>query len=272
MVAVPIGNPLDLTQRARDILLSADVIACEDTRVSGELMSSLGGKTPRLLSHHEHNESASATGLIELINQGQRIALISDAGTPLLSDPGHHLVRQAFAHGITPRCIPGASSLAATLSVCPIGGSTHFFGGFPPSQRGNRKRVFERVQGCADRLVFFESPHRLVEHLEDAQTVFGDTDVFVARELTKPHEELLFKSLNEMLLHFQQTQPRGEFVIVYKSPEPEPLSADHVERHIRKLVEQGKRDQEIVDELRETSGLKRKEIYDLIQRIKGKLE
>ena len=272
VVAIPIGNVRDITVRAQELLSQADVIACEDTRVAGVLLSQLGIEAPQLLAHHEQNESASAQGLIDFLRQGRRVVLISDAGTPLVSDPGHHLIREAFANGITPKCIPGPSSLAAAMSVCPIGGNSHYFGGFAPSQPGARKRMFQRTLGCADRLIFFEAPHRIREHLEDAFEVFGNTPCFIARELTKTHEELLFKNLDEMRLHFQQTQPRGEFVIVYQSPEPEPLSEKHVERHITRMLQEGSRDQDIIEELRETSGLRRKALYEIIQRLKGRRE
>ena len=160
VVALPIGNPEDITLRAQRILSKVDVVAAEDTRTFQLFASQLDIATTKVVAYHEHNEHASSEGLIKLLEDGMKIALVSDAGTPNISDPGRLLVSRALKANITVTAIPGPSALALALSLCPIGGNSHFFGAFPPVKTKGRRELFKQIQGVSERLVFFEAPHR----------------------------------------------------------------------------------------------------------------
>ena len=168
VVATPIGNLDDLSPRARRALVEADLVACEDTRHTGRMLSRLGIEA-RLLSLHEHNERQRVPRILEQLEDGMQVALVSDAGTPLLSDPGFLLVRGAAAQGIPVEHVPGASAILTALVVSGLPPYPFTFLGFPPPRKGKRQRFFDRFSGLAHTLIFFESPHRIVASLEDAR-------------------------------------------------------------------------------------------------------
>ena len=197
VVATPIGNLDDLSPRVREAFERADLVACEDTRHTGLLLSRLGIKRP-LLSLHEHNERQRLPRVLERLESGETVALASDAGTPLVSDPGFVLVREAIARGIRVEPLPGPSAVLAALVVSGLPPHPFTFCGFPPPKRGKRRSFFERFAGLDHTLVFFESPHRVVKSLADAEEVFGDRPAVVARELTKVYEEVLRGRLSEV--------------------------------------------------------------------------
>ncbi len=214
VVATPIGNLDDLAPRARQALEAADLVACEDTRRTGRLLAGLGIKR-RLLSLHEHNERARLPAILAAIERGETVALVSDAGTPLLSDPGFVLVREAAARGVRVEPIPGASAVLAALVASGLPPQPFTFGGFPPPKRGKRRRFYARFAALEHTLVFFESPHRLLASLEDALTELGDRPAAVARELTKLHEEVLRGTLSELASALgERPSLKGEFSIV----------------------------------------------------------
>ena len=213
VVATPIGNLADLSARARQALERADLVACEDTRRTGKLLAHVELKK-KLVSLHEHNERARLASLIEKLEAGDEIALVSDAGTPLLSDPGYLLVRQAVAHGIVVEAVPGPSAVLTALVVSALPPHPFTFAGFPPPKSGKRRRFFERFAGLGHTVIFFESPHRLLPSLEDALSVFGDRPAAVLRELTKLHEEALRGNLAELIDQLRDKKPRGEYVVV----------------------------------------------------------
>lgn len=214
IVATPIGNLDDISPRARAALEQADLVACEDTRRTGKLLSHLGIKK-KLLSLHEHNERQRLPRLLEELGQGQTVALTSDAGTPLLSDPGFLLVREAIARGVPVESLPGPSAVLAALVVSGLPPHPFTFAGFPPPKSGKRKRFFARFADLDHTLIFFESPHRLLASLADALDELGDRPAVVGRELTKLHEEVLRGSLAR-LLEALESRPslKGEFVLV----------------------------------------------------------
>lgn len=214
IVATPIGNLDDISPRARAALEQADLVACEDTRRTGKLLSHLGIKK-KLLSLHEHNERQRLPRLLEELDQGQTVALTSDAGTPLLSDPGFLLVREAIARGVPVESLPGPSAVLAALVVSGLPPHPFTFAGFPPPKSGKRKRFFARFADLDHTLIFFESPHRLLASLADALDELGDRPAVVGRELTKLHEEVLRGSLAR-LLEALESRPslKGEFVLV----------------------------------------------------------
>lgn len=214
VVATPIGNLDDLSPRAQAAFESADLVACEDTRHTGRLLAHLGIKKP-LISLHEHNERQRLPRLLADLEEGKVIALASDAGTPLLSDPGFLLVREAAARGVRIEPIPGPAAPLAALVVSGLPPYPFTFAGFSPPKSGKRRTFFKQWADLGHTLIFFESPHRLIPSLEDAIAVLGDRPVAVARELTKLHEEVLRGPLSEVLEKLRgRPALKGEFVIV----------------------------------------------------------
>ncbi|HEX6201146.1 MAG TPA: 16S rRNA (cytidine(1402)-2'-O)-methyltransferase [Thermoanaerobaculia bacterium] len=214
VVATPIGNLDDLSPRARRAFEEAALVACEDTRRTGLLLARLGIKRP-LVSLHEHNERQRLPRLLAALEGGETVALASDAGTPLVSDPGYLLVREAAARGLRVEPVPGPSALLAALVVSGLPPHPFTFCGFPPPKGGKRRSFYQRFAALDHTLVVYESPHRLMASLADALAVLGDRPAVVARELTKLHEEVLRGSLAELLAEIEaRPSLKGEFVIV----------------------------------------------------------
>lgn len=214
VVATPIGNLDDLSPRARAAFESADLIACEDTRHTGRLLAHLGIKKP-LVSLHEHNERQRLPRLLADLQEGRTIALASDAGTPLLSDPGFLLVREAAAAGVRIEPIPGPAAPIVALVVSGLPPYPFSFAGFPPPKSGKRRSFYRGWADLGHTLVIFESPHRLLASLEDALAELGDRPAAIARELTKIHEEVLRGPLSELLEELKSRPSlKGEFVLV----------------------------------------------------------
>ncbi len=219
LVATPIGNLDDLSPRAVASFAAADLIACEDTRRTGLLLHNLGIKKP-LVSLHEHNERARASSILAALDQGQTVAVASDAGTPLLSDPGYVLTRAAIAAGHRVEAIPGASAPLAALLVSGLPPHPFTFAGFPPPKSGKRRAFFRRFADLGHTLILFESPHRILASLGDAKAELGDRQAALARELTKRNEEVVRGTLSELQANFAQRERiLGEFVLVIGSAE-----------------------------------------------------
>jgi 16S rRNA (cytidine1402-2'-O)-methyltransferase len=218
IVATPIGNLGDLSPRAAELLASVDVIACEDTRRTGLLLQHLGLKKP-MRSLHEHNERARTTEMLELLAAGRSVAVVSDAGTPLLSDPGFVVTREAVRAGFNVSTAPGPSAALAALVVSGLPPYPFAVLGFPPPRSGKRRTFFGRFAELDATLVFFESPHRILASLDDAITVLGDRPAAVARELTKLHEEVLRGTLSELRAMLgARPAIKGEIVVVIGAP------------------------------------------------------
>jgi 16S rRNA (cytidine1402-2'-O)-methyltransferase len=216
VVATPIGNLGDLSPRARAALAQADLIAAEDTRYTGQLLSSIG-VTARLVSVHDYNEAARVEGLIAQLRDGKVIALVSDAGTPLLSDPGFALVRAAAAAGIAVRAIPGASAMTAALSIAGLATDRFAFEGFLPARAAERRESLARLAAEPRTLVFFEAPHRIGATLADLAATFGASRrAVIARELTKLHESVYRGTLQELLAleRADSNLARGEITLL----------------------------------------------------------
>jgi 16S rRNA (cytidine1402-2'-O)-methyltransferase len=214
VVATPIGNLDDLSPRARDALAAADLVACEDTRHTGRLLAHLGLDKP-LVSLHEHNERQRLPRLLADLEDGRTIALVSDAGTPLVSDPGYLLVREAVARGVRVEPLPGPSALLAALVASALPPHPFTFAGFPPPKPGKRRNFYRRWVALDHTLVFYESPHRLLPSLADARAELGDRPAAVCRELTKLHEEVLRGRLSEIEAELAaRPAVKGEIVLV----------------------------------------------------------
>ncbi|MCI5223180.1 MAG: 16S rRNA (cytidine(1402)-2'-O)-methyltransferase [Candidatus Electrothrix sp. AR4] len=212
IVATPIGNLSDISQRVREVLANVDLLACEDTRHTGRLLAYLGIKAD-LTSYHRDNERQKTEYLVKKLCSGLDIALVSDAGTPGLSDPGAVLVRTARQADIPVVPIPGPSALATALSVSGMEGSGFYFGGFPASKKGERRKQFIALKPFTCSIVLYESPHRIQATLRDCLQIFGDRQAQLFRELTKLHEEHLAGSFSE-LLELTKGRVRGELVLI----------------------------------------------------------
>ncbi|MDX2464646.1 MAG: 16S rRNA (cytidine(1402)-2'-O)-methyltransferase [Porticoccus sp.] len=232
VVATPIGNLGDMVPRAVDVLHAVDVVAAEDTRHSGRLLSHLAIKTP-LISYHDHSDDRQITKIIELLEQGKSVALISDAGTPLISDPGYKLVRAVRQQGFRVVPIPGPCALIAAISASGLPSDRFTFEGFPPAKTSARIKKFQSLVDESRTLVFYESPHRIVDTLADMSEVFGeDRDVVMARELTKTYETFLFGTLAEVQRQVESdlNQQKGEIVLIVKGVDVAMKELDTVEQ------------------------------------------
>jgi 16S rRNA (cytidine1402-2'-O)-methyltransferase len=214
VVATPIGNLDDLSPRARTAFERADMVACEDTRHTGRLLAQLGIGRP-LVSLHEHNERQRLPQLLAALGRGATVALASDAGTPLVSDPGYLLVREAAAAGFRVEPVPGPSAVLAALIASALPPYPFTFAGFPPPRAGKRRSFYRELAGLGHTVVVFESPHRLIASLDDAIAELGDRPAAVCRELTKLHEEVLRGPLSELREELAgRAALKGEFVVV----------------------------------------------------------
>lgn len=227
VVATPIGNLRDITLRALDVLRSADVIAAEDTRQTQKLMAH-HGITARTVSVHEHNEAEAAQGIVKLLASGKSVALVTDAGTPGLSDPGARVVAAARERGYAVVPVPGASSLTAALSVSSMAGQQFVFVGFLPARAGERAKALGALAEATETLIFFEAPHRIEETLADMAEAFGgQRRLVIARELTKLFEEIHACTLSEARdwIGAKPERVRGEFVLVLAGAQAQPNDA-----------------------------------------------
>jgi len=218
IVATPIGNLQDLSLRAIDILKTVDGIACEDTRKTGLLLHHISIKS-HLISYYEQNESRRIPEILNALKNGLNIALVSDAGTPTISDPGFKLVRECVRQGIKVESIPGPSSVISALVVSGLPTDKFLFLGYPPRKPGHRKKLFENIASMIRiikvTIIMFEAPHKLLRTLSEIRDVFGDIDIVIARELTKIHEEIRREKLSESISHFTKIAPKGEFVVLF---------------------------------------------------------
>jgi len=267
VVATPLGNLGDLSPRAADILRRAPVVAAEDTRRTRGLLSHLGA-SPTLLSFHAHSDTRKVETLLGILRDGRDVALVSDAGTPVVSDPGADLVAAARAAGITVVPIPGPSAIATTLSAAGLPADRYLFLGFLPRKGAERARLLARAAAEEWSVVVFEAPNRLVALLEDLVPLAGaGRHAVVARELTKMYEEFRAGTLGELVDYFSAVAPRGEFTVVLHgtgSPAAAPDRTDEALERAAALLAEGRSRREIVRDLTETLGLARNDAYRLV--------
>src|SRR5690606_13176073 len=222
LVATPIGNLGDVTIRALETFAAADIVACEDTRVTRILLERYGIRR-KMVAYHEHNEAEAAARLVAAVGEGKSVALASDAGTPLVSDPGYRLVQEAVKQGVRVVPSPGASAVLSALTASGLPNDTFMFAGFLPVKSGQKKSRIEALADVQATLIFYESPRRLAATLETMAEVLGDRQAVVARELTKTFEELLRGSLLELAAHYMQSgAPKGEVVLCVAPPGEKP--------------------------------------------------
>ena len=273
MVATPIGNLEDITFRALRVLRQADLIACEDTRHTQKLLNHFEIQTPTQ-SYHQHNEAARAKQLVERIANGERIALVSDAGMPGISDPGERVIRVAIEHGLNVIAIPGPSAMISGLVASGLPTDSFRFSGFLPARAGERRSMLETLRLARETLVFYEAPHRVLGMLADLEIAFGgERRMVIARELTKIHEEFLRGTVSEVRAKLHASESlKGEItVIVAGKPEAEASAGDRrdLSRRMLELIESDGLDERAA--LKQTAkefGLSKSEVYREWQRAK----
>lgn len=263
-VATPIGTARDITLRALDILANADILAAEDTRNTRRLLDIHGIALNRrpLIAYHDHNGPAQRPRLLAQLRDGKSIAYVSDAGTPLIADPGFVLAREAIADGHAVTAAPGPSALLAALTLGGLPTDRFYFGGFLPPKSAARKKALNALANVAGTLAFFESPKRVGETLTDMVECFGgDRQAAVCRELTKKFEEVQRASLAELAMLYRESPPRGEIVLLVGPPPERPADADDLRIALgRELAEAGSL-RDAVDRVADMLGLPRKEVY-----------
>jgi len=272
IIATPIGNLEDITHRALRVLREVELIACEDTRRTGVLLSHYAIKT-KTISYHEHNERERAAQLCKLLEDGKSIAVVSDAGTPLISDPGFRILSAAIERGIEVVPIPGPVACVSALVASGLACDQFFFAGFLPARRKARRDKLEELRTIAATLIFYEAPHRIAATLKDALEALGDRQAVVARELTKIHEEFARGSLSELVERYSSAgAARGEIVLLIsgteaegsRSPETQSgISAAFLTR-VRELEREGLNSKEALKQAAREFGLKRAEAYRLV--------
>lgn len=273
LVATPIGNLDDITFRSLKILNEADIIACEDTRNSAKLLNYFNIKNKKLVSIHEHNESSNSLQIIEQIKVGKKVCYISDAGYPLISDPGFILAKLCLENDIAISVIPGANALLNGLIGSNLPSDHFYFYGFLNSNKVKRKKQLESLKDFKETIIFYEAPHRIKDTLEDIKTVFKDDErkITIARELTKIHEEYIYMQLKD-IDNLDYTTLKGEMVIIIEGNKNDDIKINHDEliNEIKSLLKDEKlKNNEIAKSLSIKYHISKNEIYDLILSIKS---
>ena len=268
VVGTPIGNLEDITFRALRTLQEVDLIACEDTRRTQQLLNHFAIKTPTL-SYHEHNEMTRAPELVIQLEQGSHIALVSDAGMPVISDPGHRLINLAVRHNIPVIPVPGASAFVAALAAAGLPVDKFRFLGFLPSKKLARRQALEELKGVSKTLVFYEAPHRVLDMLEDIRQILGDPPVVVAREVTKIHEEFLRGSASEVLVQLRKKPVKGEITVLvgpHAPPEEKASSEASIREELQQVMaQQGLDERAALKVVSRRRGISRSAAYRLWQ-------
>ena len=272
----PIGNLGDVTIRTLEVLKSVDLIAAEDTRVSAKLLNHFDIKVPTT-SYYEHNKREKGSYLIEKLLSGQNIAVITDAGMPGISDPGEDLVRLCIENGIEVEALPGPCAFATALVASGLPTGRFAFEGFLTVNRKNRLSHLESLKNDERTLIFYEAPHKLLTTLKDMLAAFGNRRIVLARELTKRFEEYKRTTLEDSVIYYEETPPKGEFVLIIEGADAEKVKADYLsslpsaEELLKKYSAEGMRAKELTRRVADELKQPRREIYDLYLKIKDTL-
>jgi 16S rRNA (cytidine1402-2'-O)-methyltransferase len=268
LVATPIGNLGDLSPRAVDTLRQADVICCEDTRHTRRLLTHAGITGARLVAVHEHNEAASATRVVNWLAEGRTVAVVSDAGTPVISDPGRRLVSAALEAGAAVTVVPGPSALVAALVVSGLPADRWCFEGFLPAKGGERGRRLSALRSEERTVILYEAPHRIRRTVADLVRALGEARaVVLARELTKLHETIWRGTLGDASTYLESEEPRGEYVIVLggaAAAVSEPADPEVIARAIAERVEAGEDRRSAMSAVARQLGVPRRKVYDIV--------
>jgi 16S rRNA (cytidine1402-2'-O)-methyltransferase len=269
VVATPIGNLADITLRALSVLREVDLIAAEDTRVTRNLLEHYGIETPTT-PYHQHSLGRKAQRLLDMLKSGKNIALVSDAGTPGISDPGHELIKLAIENGVNVVAIPGPNAIITALVVSGLSTLRFAFDGFPPRRQNERQAFFSSLKMETRTMVFYESPNRLIKTLEDMLVIFGDRPIAVVREATKMFEEVFRGTISEAVERFTAVKPKGEITIVVagSTASGEEVSNAQIDSALREFLSKGMSERDAVRAVAAIYPVPRKEIYRRMIAIK----
>lgn len=268
LVPTPIGNLKDITLRALEVLESVDIIAAEDTRQSLKLLNHFNIKKS-LISYHQHNEQGKSEGIIEKLEEGVNIALVTDAGTPGISDPGSVIVTKCIEKEIQFEVLPGATAFTTALVYSGIDTTKFLFRGFLPRENKDRKPIIEELLNIRDTIIFYEAPHRLIDTLSYIKDTLGNRRIAICRELTKLHEEIYRGTISEGINYFETNRPRGEFVLVIEGKSDKEIKAEKeaqwndltIEEHIIQVMESGLDKKQAIKMVAKERDLPKKEVY-----------
>ena len=268
IVPTPIGNLKDITLRALDVLKDSDLIAAEDTRQTLKLLNHFEIKK-QLISYHKYNEQNKSEEIINHINEGKKIALVSDAGMPGISDPGSIIVKHCIERGIKFEVLPGPTAFATALVYSGLDTTKFLFRGFLPRESKERKPIIEEIMNCQETIIFYEAPHRLLDTLDFLLNYLGNRKIAVCRELTKLYEEIYRGTLGEAINYFKENNPRGEFVLVIEGKKIEEIEEEKksvwinlsIEEHILLYMNSGKSKKESIKMVAKDRNLPKNEVY-----------
>lgn len=268
LVPTPIGNLKDITLRALEVLNSVDLIAAEDTRQSLKLLNHYEIKKP-LISYHQHNEQGRSEDIINKLKEGINIAIVTDAGTPGISDPGSVIVTKCIEEEISFEVLPGATAITTALVNSGLDTTKFLFRGFLPRENKERKPIIEELKNRTETLIFYEAPHRLLDTLEFLRENLGNRKISICRELTKVHEEILRMNLQEAIKHYSEVSPRGEYVLVVEGKREEEIEIEEkakweqlsIEEHIKKYMAEGLDKKEAIKRVAKDRHMSKSQVY-----------
>ena len=270
IVATPIGNISDISDRAKTILGEADVLACEDTRVTKKLLTllNIGFANKKFITFHDHNEQEKTQEIVDLVNQGLCVAQVSDAGSPLISDPGYKLIKQCHEQNIPFAVVPGCCAIICALQMSGLPTNRFMFAGFVPNKDKAREDLFKELAPINTTLVFYETAPRLLKTLAVAKNVFANREFAIAREITKIYEECKTGAADEIIAHFEKNPPKGEIVFMVAPPSDECVSEVDAEKLLRQKMKKMPL-KTAVNEVVAEHRLNKNEIYKLAVKIKN---
>ena len=274
LVPTPIGNLKDMTLRGLEVLQSVDIVAAEDTRQSLKLLNHFEIKKP-LISYHQHNEQGKSEDILEMVREGKSIAIVTDAGTPGVSDPGAIIVQKCIENNIEFEVLPGATAITTALVYSGLVTTKFLFRGFISRETKERKILFDEIRNSKESLIFYESPHRLISTLNLLHTELGNRKIAVCRELTKLHEEIRRGSLEEVINYFSERSIKGEFVLVVEGKQQEEIDRENkekweelsIEDHIRLLMNEGLNKKEAIKKVAKDRGLQKNIVYQIATEV-----
>ncbi|SFA81664.1 16S rRNA (cytidine(1402)-2'-O)-methyltransferase [Clostridium frigidicarnis] len=268
LVPTPIGNLKDITLRALEVLKQCDLVAAEDTRQSLKLLNHFEIRKP-MLSYHQHNEQGKSDNIIEKLRENKIIALVTDAGTPGISDPGSVIVKKCIEENLDFEVLPGATATTTALVYSGLDTTKFLFRGFIPRENKERKPFMEEIKNCKETLIFYEAPHRLLNTLNFILESLGDRKIAICRELTKMHEEIIRGTLSEIIEHYNEKNPRGEYVLVIEGKTDEEIMEEamktwenlSIEEHILKYMGEGNSKKDSMKLVAKERGIPKSEVY-----------
>lgn len=272
IIATPIGNLQDISARGLDILRQAEIVACEDSRITKKLFSLLGiSLNKKFIAYEDHQEESRAQMLIDLINEGNAVALVSDAGSPLISDPGYKLVRLCRRQNIYVTAVPGACAVITALQLSGLPSNRFMFAGFIPNKDKAKRDLFNELAALNSTLIFYETAPRLLNSLQTAAEIFSEREAAVVREMTKMYEETVCGKFSELIEYFSTNEPRGEFVLLIAPPTaPQQPSLTDIKPQLRQLLLQTSL-KSAVKEICEQHNLNKNDVYALALELKNEL-